>query len=237
VKPVAPLLSRLQSLIEASYDWRTGIPDVAPYLVGDQGYKALYADREILEDLPGSEAGPRTLVTSRGGVIRLGVYYPDALVRHLEDWNPLRGVTEENIIGFSLLVEELDHLLMLAWCVRYGRRVRLVELEFHANVTKYLVLAHFLGRTTRRTRLLPEQRKWLRHHLFWEIGEELPKSHRDRYRTAALLARRYIQQLETLPPLGRITALRRFVRQSWGSQRYCLESAATSVRSGFLLAF
>ena len=85
-----PLLTRLHRIIEASYDWKTGIQDLSPYLVGDEGYRMLYEGREILGLLPGTEKGPRTLVTWRGGVLRLGVYYPDELIRRLEERNPLR---------------------------------------------------------------------------------------------------------------------------------------------------
>jgi len=233
---VPSLLARLQRLIETSYDWKTGIGDLSPYLVGDEGYRVLYEGREILEQLPGSDTSPRTLVTCRGGEVRLGVYYPDALIRHLEERNPLRSLGEENIVSFSLLVEELDHLLMLAWSLRHKRPIRLVELEFHANITKYLVLAHFLGRTGHRSRLTTVQRHWLHSRLLLDVGDDLPDPHRERYRTAAVLAQRFLRQLDCLPADGRIIALRRFARRTWGSQRYYLEWADPSARSGFLLA-
>jgi hypothetical protein len=234
--PKASLLSRLQGLIEATYDWTTGIHNLAPYIVGDHGYRLIYEGQEILEELPGEDVGPRTLVTWRGGPIRLGVYYPDALIQHLEAVDPLREISDRNVVAFSILVEELDHLLMLAWCVRHGRKVRLMELEFHANVTKYFVLAHFLGRATRRAQLTSAQREWIHRYLFWEIGEGLPEPQNHRYRTAARLALRFVRSLENLSGMDRITILRRFARQSWVSQRSCLESVDFPARSGFLRA-
>jgi hypothetical protein len=232
--PQASLLARLQSLIESTYDWTTGIHNLAQYVVGDYGYRIFYAGQEILEELPGEEVGPRTLVTWRGGPVRLGVYYPDALVRHLEAINPLNEISDRNVVAFSLLVEELDHLLMLAWCARHGRDVRLMELEFHANVTKYFVLAHFLGRATRRARLTSAQRQWIHRHLFWGIGEGLPEPQNHRYRVAARLALRYVRSLENLAGMERLTVLRRFARWSWLNQRTCLESVEFPTESGFL---
>jgi len=230
------LLTLLQRIIEASYDWNTGIQDLGPYLVGDEGYRALYQEREVLGVLPGMESGPRTLVTWKGGEVRLGVYYPDELIRRLEERNPLCGIGEENIIPFSLLVEELDHLLMIAWCVRHGRVVRLMELEFHANLTKYFVLAHFLGRASRRSQLSSLQRRWLDFLLFHEVGEDLPEPYRHRYRTAARLARSFLAALEGLAAPARLIALRRFARRSWESQRYCLESVDSEFRERLLVA-
>jgi len=232
--PEAALVTRLQRLIEATYDWTTGIQDLAPYLVGDHGYEVLYSGREILEESPGEDEGPRTLLTWRGGPISLGIYYPDSLVRQLEEINPLKEISEKNVVAFSLLVEELDHLLMLAWCARHGRTVRLVELEFHANVTKYFVLAHFLGRSTQRVQLTPAQREWIHRCLFWGMGEQLPEPQGQRYRTAARLALRFVRSLERVSATERVKVLRRFARRSWTSQRTLLESIEFPVYSGLL---
>jgi hypothetical protein len=230
------LIARLKRLIEFSYDWRTGIDDLAPFLVGDRGYRALYEGREILEEVPGPEVGPRTLVTCREGAVRLGIYYPDSLVRRLEDAPPLLGIGEQNLMPFAHLVEELDHFLMLAWCIPRSRVVRLVELEFHANVTKYLVLAHFLGRLRDQDRLLQSERDWLVHALFEDAGEDLPEPFRRRYRTAARMGVRFIRELDALPPAKRVSALRRFGRRSWGELRQSLESSRGGEALGLLLA-
>jgi hypothetical protein len=224
VPPFPPLLSQLHQLIETSYDWTTGIDDVGRFVVGDEGYQKLYGHREVLGALPESLLGARTLVAWEGGQVRLRVYYPDDLVRHLEVRNPIRRVDEENVSHFSVLIEELDHLLMLAWCARYRRPVRLLELEFHANITKYLVLIHFLGRLGRRTRIFPAQKQWVSLHLFHGAGEDLPPPFQKRYETAARLASRFLRLLEQLPATERVRTLRRFARQSWEAQRRILDS-------------
>ncbi len=234
-EPPLPLLILLQRLIERSYDWCTGIEDLGPFLLGDEGYRRLYLGREILEALPGHPAAARTMVSWRGREIRLGLYYPDALIERLERENPLHRLNDGNIGPFAALVEELDHLLMLAWCARHGREVGLLELEFHANVTKYLVTAHFLARLSRRQRLSPEQRQWVRSSLFHDAGEGLPVPLRQRYRTAARLAVRILTHLEPFHGEDRVRALRRFARHSWSCQRSCLESPEPERGLGLLL--
>ena len=236
VPPRDSLLTRLQRLIERSYDWNTGIEDLGPYLLGDEGYRRLYDGQEIAEELPGASPGARTLVRWLGPQIRIRVYYPDALVRYLERRNPLHRVDEDNVGPFAVLVEELDHLLMLAWCARHRRGVALLELEFHANVTKYMVLAHFLARLSHRPHLAPSQRRWVLHRLFHGAGEGLPPPFRHRYRTAARLAIRLLSHLDSLPGEERVQALRRLGRRSWESQRSCLESLDSGGNLGLLLA-
>ena len=231
-----PLLSQLHLLIESSYDWATGIDDVGRFVVGDEGYRRLYGHREVLGALPESILGARTLVAWEGRQVRLLVYYPDQLVRHLEIWNPVRRIDEENVSHFSVLIEELDHLLMLAWCARYQRPVRLLELEFHANITKYLVLIHFLGRLGRRMRILPGQKQWVRLHLFHGAGEDLPPPFQKRYETAARLASRFLRLLEQMPVAERVRTLRRFARQSWQAQRRVLDSPEENPGLGFAMA-
>jgi hypothetical protein len=230
------LLTHLQHLIERSYDWNTGIEDLGRYLMGDEGYRRFYQGIEIAEDLQGSTLTARTLVRCQGPWVRLGLYYPDALVLHLEKMNPLRRLDDDNVDPFAVLVEELDHLLMLAWCARHRRSVGLLELEFHANVTKYLVLAHFLARLSHRTRLTAGHREWLFSRLFHAAGDELPAPFRQRYRTAARLAVRFIDCLQPLSGEQRLRALRRFARRSWDAQRFSLESLEPGDRLGFLLA-
>jgi hypothetical protein len=230
------LLTRLQRIIEQTYDWNTGIEDLGSFVVGDEGYRKLYGDKEIEEDLAGSSPVAKTLVSWRGSEIRLGLYYPDALILQLEARNPLHRVDDENVGAFAILVEELDHLLMLAWCMKHTKGVGLLELEFHANVTKYLVLALFLARLSRRSRLTPGQRHWLLLRLFNGAGEDLPSPFRQRYRTAARLAVNFIVQLDLLSLEDRVRALRRQSRGSWESLRSCLESHGPANGLGFLLA-
>jgi len=231
--PQPSLLTRVQVLIESTYDWRTDIGSLGPFIVGDHGYKVLYAGQS-LGNAP--EEQPRTFVTWAGGPVRLGIYYPDSLIRRLEETNPLREISEKNIVPFATLVEELDHFLMLAWSARHQREISLLELEFHANVTVYLVLAHFLGRTTGQARLSTGQREWIRRYLFEDLGESFSEPQRTRYQRAYRLALAFLRSLESLTGEEKLRFLRRFARQSWTNQRAYIESGDCVRRSGLLRA-
>ena len=59
-------------------------------------------------------AGARTLVRETREGLRACIYYPDGMIRRLELFPPQRGLGDENVDAFADLVEELDHLLLLA---------------------------------------------------------------------------------------------------------------------------
>lgn len=204
-----PLIVVLKSIIERSYDMRPVIHDIGPFLIGDEGYALLYGHEQHQRP-----TGARVMIRQEDDSVRLAVYYPDALVRHLELFNPLSGLGNVNIDEFSVLVEELDHLLTLAGRVADGRPVSLLELEHHANVTKYLVVLHILGRQTGRTRLPESLRLWARHHLFGKYSEEKGES-AARYREAAGLASRHARLLDGMTVPERRSELRAFQRRSF----------------------
>ena len=207
MKPQAPLLPVLQSIIERTYGLEPLKGGVAPFLVGDAGLRALHRRDGGAGDL---EMGrPRLLLRRHPGGYRAVVYYPDALVRHLEVHDPRHGLDDANIDAFAMLVEELDHLLVVASRLAAGRGVRLVELEMHALVTKYLVVLHLLGRLTGRRRVSEFHRLWARHHLFEKYAAG-PDGESRRYLDAARLASRYVGWLDRLAAGTRRAELRRF---------------------------
>jgi hypothetical protein len=201
------LLETLQAIIQRSYGMPPVIDDIGSFVVGDAGLRALYP---AAGDPESGGAGARVLVRDAGATLRAALYYPDALVRHLERFNPLAGIGDVNIEAFAVFVEELDHLLVLASRAAEGRSVSLLELEHHAGVTKYLVVLHFLGKHARRRRIPESLRRWARHHLFerYAAGGE-----GGRYREAAHLARKYVDHLEGLPVGARHEELRTFQRR------------------------
>jgi hypothetical protein len=184
------LLETLQAVIERSYGMPSVIRDIGRYVVGDAGLRALYPAEH---GAAAGAAGARVLVRDDGATVRAALYYPDALVAHLERFNPQVGIGDVNIDAFSVFVEELDHLLVLASRAAEGRPVSLLQLEHHAGVTKYLVVLHFLGKQTGRRRVSDGLRRWARHHLFERYAEG---EGRGRYHEAAHLARRYVDHLE-----------------------------------------
>jgi hypothetical protein len=215
-----PLIESLKSIIERSYGMSVVIEDIAPFIVGDAGYRALYGG--TTEPVSWEGRGARILVREAGPMLRVALYYPDGLVRHLERFNPLQGIGDVNITAFAVLVEELDHLLTLAHRAAERRPVSLLELEHHANVTKYLVVVHFLGRQADRRRLPEPLKIWARHHLFERFSRE--EGEREaRYRDAARLATKYVSYLESLPIERRRAELRAFHRRPFADTLMLLE--------------
>ncbi len=211
-----PLLVLVQGLLERTYRMHSGIEDPGRFVIGDRGYRLLYAERRQAAERDVRSArqiGARTLVREVDDGMRACIYYPDRMIRQLERFPPQRGVGEVNVDAFATLVEELDHLLLLAERSRTDRTLTLFEMELHANVSKHLVLTRFLA--GRRRHLGEARRRWLRHHLFDKLrySEEDPALNR-RYRDAARWAVRLIDALPGLERSFRIDTLRRFHRET-----------------------
>lgn len=202
------LVEVLKSMIERTYGIPPCIDDLSPFIVGDEGFRRFYVEPGL--DPPGTAA--RVLVRDSGRPLRAALYCPDSLVRHLETFNPLMGLGDVNIEAFAVMVEEIDHLVTLASRVSERRPVTLLELEHHANVTKYLMVLHFLGKQTGRLRVAEPLRQWARFHLFERFSGG-PGVDAARYREAARLAWQYLRVLETLPPEKRRAEIRAFHRR------------------------
>jgi hypothetical protein len=211
----------MQGLIERTYDLSTGIDDVGSYVIGDAGLRELYGGRPQHEHAPAeiasaAPAAARTLVRHDGEDLRLTVYFPDALIEHLEAHPPLRALDERNVDQFAVFVEELDHLLHIAHRRRSGRDLTLLELEWQANITKALVTRHLLARRSAPRPLAHADEHWIRFHLFEKLeytGENPVVV--ERYREAARLAVRTLDALAPLDPAARMEALRAFARRSF----------------------
>lgn len=228
-----PLFQALQGIIERTYGMPKVIADSGAFLIGDAGLRVFYLDAEggrsegwRSEDGPTvHHTGARVLVRGSEGNPRLALYYPDSLVRHLERHDPRRGIDDENIDAFAVLVEELDHLLVIASRAARRRPVSLLELEIHAGVTKYLVVIHFLGRLVSRRRLSEFHRVWARHHLFGKYAGGRGERE-SRYLEAARLAGRYVHWLDRLPVPARLAELVDFDRRGLAEQVGWIERVA-----------
>jgi len=228
-----PLLPALQGIIERTYGMPKVIADTGVFLIGDAGLRAFY--RYPWQDSHGDAngahgatvhpTGARVLVRNMEGSPRLAVYYPDSLVRHLEQRDPRRGIDDDNIDAFAVLIEELDHLLVIASRTARRRPVSLLELEIHAGVTKYLVVTHFLGSLVGRRRLSEFHRVWARHHLFGKYAAGHGE-HESRYLEAARLAGRYVSWLDRLPVPARLAELLEFDRRGLAEQVGWIERVA-----------
>ena len=212
------LLEAVRGLLERTYRIRTCLADLESFVIGDLGYRELYgSERGELDVGSAGVRSAKTLVRETDGGTAVCVYFPDSLIRCLEAFPPQHGLGAENLDAFATFVEEIDHLLVLAERALRRRPVSLFELELHANVSKYLVLARFLAGG--RDSLEPAKRLWLRHRLFEEVRfcDEDPAV-RDRYRDAARWAQRLLNGLSSLRCAARVDALRQFHSSSLSEQ-------------------
>lgn len=211
--PASPRLSLIeivQGLLERTYRMRPGVDDPARFIIGDVGYRRLYGAGGY--GWRASSVGPdgaRTLVRESREGLRVCIYLPDTLIRRLERRPPQHGLCDDNVDPFATLVEELDHLLVIAERSVQDREVSLFELELHANVSKHLVLSRFLA--GRRVWLSERRRRWLRHHLFEKFEfTDADAEVRSRYREAARWAVRFLDRLRECRREIRIETLRGF---------------------------
>jgi len=205
-----PLLDTLAALLRRTYALTAPLLPIGCYVIGDVGLRTLYpkGEREVRSE---AGAGARLLVRDTDAGVRACIYYPDAMIQRLEENPPQRGLDDDNVDAFAVLVEELDHLLVAAERAHAGRGVSLLELEVQANVSKDLVLARFLSRRGRR--IDPDQRAWLRRQLFeGRTYCDHDPTVRSRYDDASRLALRFLETLERMPLGRRVDALRRFHR-------------------------
>ena len=204
------LLEAVQGLLTRTFRLTAPLEAIGRYVIGDAGLRLLYADRPQ-EVYSAAGEGAKLLVREDGSAVRACIYYPDAMIAALEAYPPQRGLGDRNVQAFAALVEELDHLLTAADRAHRERSISLLELELHANVSKYLVLARFSA--GRGGRLDPGRRLWLRQRLFGaaEFSSADPGVRR-RYRDAVRFAVRFLDRLEVERPAARLDALRRFHR-------------------------
>ena len=223
-------LEEMQDLIERTYDMNRSIADIGCFVIGDEGYRRLVANRRVRRTIGSAAAGgPAVLIRRERGSLRASLYYPGWLVMRLEKYSPLRNLDQRNLGALVLFVEELDHLLFLADRTRCGRPVSLLEMEFHANVTKDLVVRFLLGRHRSRRRLSRQERAWLHGELYGgEKFSHLDVDIRARYEEADQLANVYIEFLDRLPIAARLQELRRFHRRGWQEHWKFLSKTARS---------
>jgi hypothetical protein len=231
------LLEELQDLIERTYDMERSVSDIGGFVIGDEGYRRLTARRRVVHRVgtAAGVAGPAVLVRQEEGKpLHASLYYPDWLIRTLERHPPLRWLDRRNLAEFGLFVEELDHLLFLADRARYRVPVSLVEMEFHANVTKELVVRWLYGRHRRRERLSRADRRWVRRHLYDRDGfDHLRPPLRRRYEDAERLATAFFAFFDRLPRPARLRELRRFHRRDWRAHRRFLSGRAGPAVRGY----
>lgn len=215
------LLESLFGLLRRTYALEAPLLPIASYVIGDAGLRTLYPKGEH-EARSATGAGARLLVRDTDSGIRACIYYPDEMIRRLEQRPPHRGLDDDNVEAFAVLVEEIDHFLVTAERAHAGRGVSLLELELQANISKDLVLSRFLIR--RGYRLDRDRRAWLRSHLFHGRAycDQDPPTRR-RYEEASRFALRFLLAMPRQSREDRLTILRRFHRASLAGKLELLE--------------
>lgn len=222
------LLEAICGLLRRTYALEAPLLPIGRYVIGDAGFRRLYAEDCITAGSEGE--GGRLLLRETGSGMRACIYFPDAMISHLEANPPQRGLDDANVDAFAVLVEETDHLLVAAERVHAGQPVSLLELEIQANVSKDLVLSRFLAGS--RPRLDAGGRIWLRHHLFHkrEFTDDAAGA-KARYDDASRFALRFLSQLEGEPAVSRLALLRRFHRAPLAAKLAMTERPRLRVRS------
>ena len=222
-----PLLDAVRGLLERTYRLRSPIRDLSPYVIGDAGYRAIYGDDRVVTAAGSAHGGAKTLVRETADGIRAAIYYPDSLIARLEEHSPWRGVGEENVEAFAILVEELDHLLCIADRAAIQRACSLLELELHANVSKYLVLSRFVAGAHGKP-LAEDDKIWLRWQLFHRWNWSDPEQGtRERYHEATRWAVRFLDGLERVQEREhKLVLLRRFHDVGAGEKLELIRSLA-----------
>jgi hypothetical protein len=224
-----PLLEQVRGLLERSYDHPTAtLGPLAPYLLGDEGYRQVLRRSSIVQTVGDSRTNARLLIRQReDGRLRVNLYYPDRLIRTLERHHPARRLSVQNVDAFATFVEELDHLLLLAARAQGGPPLSMLEMELHANVSKDLVVRHYLARLQGQSRLRPASVAWVRFHLFEKRRFCDPdRQVRRRYQDASRYAVRYLRHLDRLTPRRRLRSLRRFSRLSGQAKLRTIDKVA-----------
>ena len=204
------LVEGIAGLLRRTYALEAPLFPIGQYVIGDAGLRSLYREPVVSVGSEGGEGG-RLLLRETAAGLKACIYFPDAMIRHLESHPPQRGVGDDNVDAFAVLVEEVEHLLMAAERAHEGRGVSLLEMETQANVSKELVVARFLAGPRRR--LDAGRRIWMRHHLFHKRRYcDDDREVRARYEEASRLALRFLGRLERIASARRVDALRSFHR-------------------------
>lgn len=221
-----PLINELQNKIEKTYALDTGITNIEQYIIGDKGYEEFYANEKI-RTVINNNSGARVFIRDEEHPLKVSIYYPDAMIRELEDNDPRAGIHDDNIDLCAGFVEELDHFLFIARNYKLNRPFSLLELELQANVTKYLVLKYFIALQNKSIRLCNYDKEYIRYHLFYKCKYDIENSsERKRYEDAGKFGMIYTKHIDLLSQEDRLRDLRKFSRMTCASKIRYIQSTS-----------
>ncbi len=223
------LLREIQLLLERTYG-ATGV-NFEEFLLSPSRNRAL-------SEMAGTSAAQisdlgRVFLRVVDGKLRLGIYYDSSVVEALEESNPACGLTDENILPFMVLIEELDHAVHAALKFREGVRdihdetfVR--DLEIQAKVDTYLILQKYCAFFNHPQKVTDADRRWLKACVFdHDTGAfEDPRLAR-RYRETNRLGCRYVRYLDGLSRTRRTAEIRHFRKLTYNRKRNRIAAVKT----------
>lgn len=212
------LLKEIQRLTENTYRCYSEI-NLEDFLIGRKRFYQL-AELTSSRDKQLSNLA-RVFFRFSSDNLLLALYYSESLIQILEEFDPRRGLNENNIIAFIIFLEELSHAVHLSLRFREGllslRNENLIrDLELQAKVDAYLILEFFLSyfKGSRRLELL--DKIWLRSHLFNNdeaiFDDPVLK---ERYREVNIFGEKFVCFLDNLKPAKRLAQLRHFRKLSY----------------------
>jgi len=123
----------------------------------------------------------------------VALYIDPAVLRRLEEEDPLGALTETNLADYCTALEGVSHFLYSTWRLERDAPVSLLELETQAEVDKYAATVFLIA--DQQGGGYPAQ---VHARLFDRVGFDsrlAPEQH-DRYRTAHRCAANFCRRLE-----------------------------------------
>lgn len=190
---MSTVLRGMQSLLGRLYDVEVEY-DVYDFLVTDRNALRNFNpanDTRALDEV--------LLLAESAEGVGVALYLDPALLKRLDEANPLGELTERNLADYCTALEGVSHFVYTTWRLGRDAPVSLLELETQAEVDKYAATVFLIAH--QRGGGYPAH---VHPRLFDRVGFDvrLEPEQYDRYRTAHRCAAHYCRRLE-----------RRFVRR------------------------
>ncbi len=181
------VLNGLQSLLGRLYDVALD-HDVYDFLVTDR--------RALATFVPSNDSrapDEELLLAETDDGARVALYLDEAVLRRLEQADPLGALTEHNLADYCTALEGVSHFLYSTWRLGRDAPVTLLELETQAEVDKFVATVFLLGGQLGGA--YPAQ---VHARLFDRVvyDRRLQPDQYDRYRMAHHCAAQYCRRLE-----------------------------------------
>ena len=200
------MLSQLQAQL-ADFYRVDAVHDVTDFLITDPLLAKLLAGDALIPDTDES-----VLVQQDEEGILLSVFLDRELLERLDEGDPLKALTADQLDDLCTVLEGISHFNYLTWNASNDRNVSLLELEIQAEIDKF-ISALFIALHQDEDELVTNMHR----HLFDQVSfrPSMTAEQRDRYATANDYAARFCHRLHarlSAQDQGAMRELRRFYR-------------------------